>query len=579
MNRYKWSHLVGVAWLASSAAVWARPADSTSPVIGDAIDVRVVNVEVVVTDWKGRRVTDLKPGDFRLKVDGKTVPVEYFTEVRDGRAGGTAAGAGAPVPGIGPGEEIGTQYLVFIDDFFSLGAQRDVVLAALKKDLGRLGPADRMSIVDWDGGRLARMADWSASRAELAAALDQARARRSRGIEQRVALETLREEQRRLSNISTAHISQGADDQLDRILGNNLGLSLTEVAYGQVLAAQLEGAASAVISAMRGSVPPPGRKVLLLLSGGWPFSLQVYVQPNQSTVTRELPESLPALKSLADTANLLGYTLYPVDVSGPTAAYTSVATNPLDGHPSQVFGMDYGNPAENPRPMSAIPVEQMAGGELTGTLMYLARETGGKPLLNGNRELALGLTSDDTRSYYWLGFTPSWQRDDGSHKVEVEMTRRRLKARARRGFLDLSRPAEVAMKVESAVLFGGLPEGKPLTLHLGTPVKAKGKGLGVTEIPVTLDIPVAAVTLLPGDDGHYKGEAELRLAALDEQGNQSTAPAVRIGLSSAKAPSVAGMVHYETRIFLRGNASRVVAALYDPASGEVAAGKTDVPGL
>ncbi len=401
------------------------------------------------------------------------------------------------------------------------------MLSSLKRELGRLGPADRMSIVDWDGGRLLRLADWSASREELAMALDRARARPSRGVTQRVALEVLREEQRTTSLFAQSRLSEGGDDQLDRILGSNPGLSLAEVAYGRVLSAQLEGASSAVISAMRGSAPPPGRKVLLLLSGGWPFSLQAYVQPNRSTLTRELPESLPALKALADTANLLGYTLYPVDVPGLTSTVASAAFNPMDGHPAQVFGADYGNPADNPRPTVLTPMDGLGDSETEGTLLYLARETGGKPLLNGNRELALSLTGDDTRSYYWLGFTPSWQRDDGSHKVSIEMTRRGLKARSRRGFLDLSRQAEVAMKIDSAVLFGELPDGKPLELRLGAPVKARGKGWGVTEIPVTLDIPAAAVTLLRASDGSYKGRAELRIAALDDQGNQSTAPPIR----------------------------------------------------
>jgi hypothetical protein len=253
----------------------------------------------------------------------------------------------------------------------------------------------------------------------------------------------------------------------------------------------------------------------------------------------------------------------------------SAAINPMDGHPSQVFGQDYGNPADNPRPTVLTPVSG-TDSELEGTLLYLARETGGQPLLNGNRELALSRTGDDTRSYYWLGFTPAWQRDDGSHTVKVEMVPRGLKARSRRGFLDLSRPAEVAMKIESALLFGELPDGKPLGVHLGAPVKARGKGLGVTEIPLTLDIPASAVTLLPAADGQYRGQAELRIAALDDQGNQSTAPPLRVDVVSAKPPAEAGMVHYQTRIFLRGRTAHVVAALYDPASGEVAAGRVDL---
>src|SRR3954454_7568785 len=64
----------------------ARAADDTPPSFGESIDVRVVNVEAVVTDRQGHRVSGLKPEDFRLRVDGKEVPVEYFNEVRDGEA-------------------------------------------------------------------------------------------------------------------------------------------------------------------------------------------------------------------------------------------------------------------------------------------------------------------------------------------------------------------------------------------------------------------------------------------------------------------------------------------------------------
>ena len=49
----------------------ARAADDTPPSFGESIDVRVVNVEAVVTDRQGHRVSGLKPEDFRLRVDGR----------------------------------------------------------------------------------------------------------------------------------------------------------------------------------------------------------------------------------------------------------------------------------------------------------------------------------------------------------------------------------------------------------------------------------------------------------------------------------------------------------------------------
>ena len=140
-----------------SSPLAARAAD-TPPSFGEAIDVRVVNLEAVVTDRAGKLVTGLKPADFRLRVDGKEVPIEYFSEVHDGQA--LAAPAAAPegqpeagraVQGLTEGT-VGTYYLVFIDDYFSITPNRDQVLKGLKADLGRLGPDDRMAIVAYDGG-------------------------------------------------------------------------------------------------------------------------------------------------------------------------------------------------------------------------------------------------------------------------------------------------------------------------------------------------------------------------------------------------------------------------------------------
>jgi hypothetical protein len=99
------------------------------PVIGETIDVRVVNVEAVVTDASGKVVRGLAARDFRLLVDGREVPVEYFTEVEEGTSvapGGAAAASTAPVSA---GEEVGRSYLIYVDDSFSLSNRRNDLLA------------------------------------------------------------------------------------------------------------------------------------------------------------------------------------------------------------------------------------------------------------------------------------------------------------------------------------------------------------------------------------------------------------------------------------------------------------------
>ncbi|MEO8198296.1 MAG: hypothetical protein ABI689_16375, partial [Thermoanaerobaculia bacterium] len=68
-----------LARLALFALVVAGPAaaQGDSPSFGERVDVEVVNVDVVVTDRSGARITDLLREDFRIEVDGKPVPIDY----------------------------------------------------------------------------------------------------------------------------------------------------------------------------------------------------------------------------------------------------------------------------------------------------------------------------------------------------------------------------------------------------------------------------------------------------------------------------------------------------------------------
>src|SRR5688572_28844226 len=56
-----------------------------SQLITEQIDVRVVNVDVVVTDRQGHRLPGLTRDDFQLFEDGKPVEIAYFSRYADGR--------------------------------------------------------------------------------------------------------------------------------------------------------------------------------------------------------------------------------------------------------------------------------------------------------------------------------------------------------------------------------------------------------------------------------------------------------------------------------------------------------------
>jgi VWFA-related protein len=537
--------ITGTAAFAQAPRPGTRLDDAPAPTFGERIDVRVVNVEVVVTDKSGNRVAGLPPSDFRLKVDGKEVPIEFFSEVRGGDAiapgpseGPTVAG----LPSLAPGSPVGTSYLVFVDDYFSITQRRDEVLNALKNDLARLQPEDRMAIVAYDGRKLDMLASWTGDQAALARALKQALKRPAHGLERVAELHSFDTGRRLRVN--------DFDPAGRRFLNNRLDVE--ELVYARRLVDQVGKSVDAAVSTLRSFASPPGRKVMLLLDGGWPFSAGDYVtnNGNRPILEREIPTGDVLLRPLADTANLLGYTVYPVDVPGleATAADASL---------------------EGPAPTATFPIRQQ---EIYATLDFVAQATGGQALRAGLRTAALAKAAGDTRSYYWLGFTPANKRDDQHHNVQVEVRRPGVKVRSRSGYVDLSKSGEGAMMVESAMLFGSPAGSQVLPVELGVATRS---GRREIEVPIKIALPVAAMTVVP-IEGKYRTELELRAAALDEDGNRSDIPTVPIQLSFPKPPEAGKYVPYGIKLKLRRTRQHLVIAIFDPLGGKVLTAEADV---
>ena len=141
-------------------------------------------------------------------------------------------------------------------------------------------------------------------------------------------------------------------------------LTPEESFYARLVADQVERVTMAAASTARGFAAPPGRKVMMLLSGGWPFDPVRFAvdNPRRAAIEPGIDAGADLYRPLTDTVNLLGYTLYTVDLAGNQATG-------FDG--SLVRAAEL----ESPRTLS-YDREQ----ELHASLEYLARETGGRAL-------------------------------------------------------------------------------------------------------------------------------------------------------------------------------------------------------
>jgi VWFA-related protein len=550
--------VLGFGWPAAAQQTGVSRADL---LFGEEIDVRVINLEVVVENRAGERVTGLDSDDFRLLVDGDEVDVEYFTEVRGKRA--LASGGSGSPPSIGEGETVATNYVLFVDDDHSQVTLRRPVLIGFRDRLAELPAGDQVAVVVQSGRQLEILSPFTTDREATRRALAQLdkggrfggflrTQRRLRLADDRgspgsgdaapsrdsVSAASIRGE------IDSEELAQAESYAGEGSLDPEVRWPASGVATFAPLGPQgirtfglggwvppdmqfrdMQFSVDAVVSTMRALDPPEGRKVFLLLAGSWPSGDLGLASIGKST-------DLHLLDALIDTANLLGYTVYPMDQQG---------------------GL---------------------GGWLWANMRYVARGTGGRAFMAGSNVRALEIVNADTSDYYWLGFVPEYRRDDRVHDIEVQVRHPGVQVRARRGYLDLSGVAEADMEAQRHLLFPRQPEADEIRLRVrtGTATSLRGKRMSV---PVDVGIPVGSFTAVPWD-GRYVQRLEVRFATIDRDGWRAEQPAIPLDLRHDAAPSQDGVHWFRADLEMRHLPHTVVVTVHDPVSRQTASARIEV---
>ena len=543
-----------------AALVWtAVPAPGQEveipEVFSETIDVRVVNVEVVVTDRAGNRVQGLKPSDFELLVDGEPTPIAYFTEIEDGLAAGGATADISGVPALDLNAPVGTNFLIFIDDLFSIERDRNRVLDHLADDFGELGPADRIAAIAYDGQTVETLTEWTNSADRFRDALDRARSRPSHGLLQLSERNQVARDQQLMAEHQAGRDQSGLLGAGQQVASGLSGDdSRMDLRYREKLSNQLESSVLAAMATMRRFADRPGRKVMLLLTGGWPGSVEIFARerlPGSTLpVDRRVMSEHDLYGPLVSTANLIGFSLYPVDVPGLTRDFF--------GDASRGFGANAEPDTTGPAP-GALQTEDT----IHSALHLLASSTGGVPLINARRDVALASVVADTRSYYWLGFEPQRREDNRFHQIVVRLTGRAdLDARTREGYVDMSRDHELDMTAKAALLFGDPPEalapGAPLRTRPRRPpqdVRPRRSGDSARRDPAPAHR--RRVAERGGGSGHGDGRRRQPLGGVLREG-----PDLR-----PQEPQPGQIFYYQTDLELRRREHSYVITVHDPLTG------------
>ena len=387
---------------------------------GDVVKITttLIQVDVTVTDKKGKIVTDLKPEEIQIFENGKKQEITNFSFIsnireKEENPAPPSGDIAAPAPPATVKPDQVRRTLAFVVDDLTLSWEStNLVRHTLKKFVDeQMQPGDLVAIIRTAGG-LGALQQFTTDKRLLYAAIEKVK----------------------WYPIGNGGISAFAPIGADPI-GNVAGLSEeNKEEYEEFLRKSNEdreaifsvGSLGAISYVVRGMSELPGRKSIVLLSDGFRlFEKDRFGMRSSGRV-------LDAVKQLIDDANRSAVVIYTIDARG--LQYTGLTAADNTAFMSQ---------ADIARQVQARDDQLF---ETQEVLQVLARDTGGTSIINNNN-LSLGIRKIlDDQSYYLIGYQPDDETFDlrtrRFNKLEVRVTRPGVNVRYRSGFFGIPKKEE-----------------------------------------------------------------------------------------------------------------------------------------
>jgi VWFA-related protein len=534
-------------------------------------DVNVVNVDVVVTDKKGRPVTGLGAGDFELFENGKRVEISNFY-----------AAAGAPaLPGpeapIDEAEATIPQRLhhmiLFVDQANIAEINRARILARLREFLLESWRDDLRVMVVSNTRTLAVHSDGFATAPhDVFAALESIQTTTSVGqrfdVERRQLLNDIGDLNVEACSGFFATTSGGGQTQpQEQICLEVSGAARALLPRIRALAEQQMVHARQSLGIIREFISMAaglsGRKSVVYISDGVPvrparplfdglsrrvepIANEIEIRPDLETQRYDLSLDFEDLVTRANTGGVAFYTLY---------SDTSAAMERGSAATAAGAGGNFGNWSSD----VANGIERT----LQESLIIMAEETGGRYALGAeNADAVLDGLIEDGDNYYSLGYVAKPLEEDAARDVRVTVSNNNWLLRFRRRFGDLTVVQRTEEHTRAALLAD--PESNPL----GISVEALEQSPAEEEtflVPLRIGVPLERLVLLPGAAQH-QAQVSIFVMVRDERGRVSQITRhlcpIRIAndeMLAARGRSAACGVNLR----MRGGSQRVAVSLLD----------------
>jgi len=374
--------LLSALLLAITVGMPGDAAAQTPPAISEMLEVRLMNVDFIVTDPAGALVSGLGDGDFELLEEGKPQKISHFSELPSASA------------------QAGKRIILYFDRTNLSAANRDAAIEASRELLRKhLGPNDRVMIASWSGELESRL-PWSGDLAAAEAALN--------ALSQSPALSPARLSEQRAIEANIDGLS-GEDPLLNAPVSKGSAGAAVEMVLASVrrYAASVRGDVLAQIDALQKTLLSAseieGRKVLLIFSESMPArpGSDMLLRLDAMREKTQLPGSAggrnlaiaeasnydlgEAFGALARAANAAGVMVYGVNPR------TAGAGQRGSGNVEQIEHTD-GN------------VEFALASQASDGFQILGRQTGGKVFAGLPSATALESIGRELESWYSLGY-------------------------------------------------------------------------------------------------------------------------------------------------------------------------------
>jgi VWFA-related protein len=493
--------------MAGALALAQNPPSAVGPGPVIKSEVRIVLVDVVVTQGKGEPVAGLRKEDFQVSEDGRPQTVSFFEGHEPTPPKPVTLPAMAPnvftnYPGAKTTDAVN---VLLLDSLNTQARDQAYVRQQMIQYLANARPGARLAIFTL-GSRLRMVRGISADPAGFSAAVGDRQAGATPQVGRQLATPMQVATDAQLmdgmrSPEAILAVKQFLSDEAGRYTGERIQITLQ--AFQQLA---------------RFLAPIPGRKNLMWFSGSFPISFFP-----TTGVRGTYPEQFQG--DVKHTANLLTadqVAVYPIGAQGLDVNTQYDADNVVE--PSEQAELL--QTADGERARSQIAMEM------------LARDTGGKAFYNTN-DLGSTLTEAirDGASYYTLAYAPTNAQRNGKYRrIDVKVNGG-YKLSYRRGYYAENAKEERAGKEKSGndplltLMAFGMPDFSevlykvqalpvkpqpgPDAQRVGSNTELKGP---VVRYGLDFAIAVQDLKLETAADGKRRGNVEVRLIAYDRDG-------------------------------------------------------------